>query len=74
MDLSNDGPHSLTSDLNNGSNLSERLSRNSSQSGGSSSTSSTSVEKLKMLDITRDKPIKVSVRVSVPVKDHPKVI
>lgn len=26
-----------------------------------------------MLDITRDKPIKVAVRVAVPVKDHPKV-
>lgn len=27
-----------------------------------------------MLDITRDKPIKVAVRVVVPVRDHPKVI
>lgn len=27
-----------------------------------------------MLDITRDKPIKVAVRVAVPVRDHPKVI
>lgn len=26
-----------------------------------------------MLDITRDKPIKVAVRVAVPVRDHPKV-
>lgn len=31
-------------------------------------------EKSKMIDITRDKPIKVSVRVAVPVRDHPKVI
>lgn len=30
-------------------------------------------EKGKMLDITRDKPIKVAVRVVVPVRDHPKV-
>lgn len=30
-------------------------------------------EKSKMIDITRDKPIKVSVRVVVPTKDHPKV-
>ncbi|KAH8300176.1 hypothetical protein KR044_011061, partial [Drosophila immigrans] len=29
-------------------------------------------EKLKMLDITRDKPVKVSVKVAVPVRDHPK--
>jgi hypothetical protein len=26
-----------------------------------------------MVDITRDKPIKVTVRVIVPVRDHPKV-
>lgn len=26
-----------------------------------------------MVDITRDKPIKVSIRVAVPVRDHPKV-
>jgi hypothetical protein len=26
-----------------------------------------------MVDITREKPIKVSIRVSVPVRDHPKV-
>lgn len=32
-----------------------------------------SIEKSKMLDITRDKPIKVAVRVAVPVRDHPKV-
>lgn len=29
-------------------------------------------EKKKMLDITRDKPIKIAVRVQVPVRDHPK--
>lgn len=28
----------------------------------------------KMVDITRDKPIKVAVRVVVPVRDHPKVM
>ena len=28
----------------------------------------------RMVDITRDKPIKVAVRVQVPVRDHPKVI
>lgn len=27
----------------------------------------------RMVDITRDKPIKVSIRVAVPVRDHPKV-
>lgn len=27
----------------------------------------------KMVDITRDKPIKVTIRVVVPVRDHPKV-
>lgn len=26
-----------------------------------------------MLDITRDKPVKVAVKVAVPVRDHPKV-
>lgn len=26
-----------------------------------------------MIDITRDKPIKIAVRVAVPVRDHPKV-
>lgn len=36
-------------------------------------TGSISSEKSKMLDITRDKPIKVAVRVAVPVRDHPKV-
>ena len=30
-------------------------------------------ERTRMLDITRDKPIKVAVRVAVPVRDHPKV-
>lgn len=30
-------------------------------------------EKSKMIDITRDKPIKICVRVAVPVRDHPKV-
>jgi hypothetical protein len=29
-------------------------------------------EKSKMIDITRDKPIKIAVRVAVPVRDHPK--
>jgi hypothetical protein len=31
------------------------------------------VEQRRMVDITRDKPIKVTVRVIVPVRDHPKV-
>lgn len=26
-----------------------------------------------MLDITRDRPVKVAVKVAVPVRDHPKV-
>lgn len=30
-------------------------------------------EKSKMLDITRDRPVKVAVKVAVPVRDHPKV-
>jgi hypothetical protein len=30
-------------------------------------------EERRMIDITRDKPIKVTVRVVVPVRDHPKV-
>lgn len=34
--------------------------------------SSKSMEKLKMLDITRDRPVKVAVKVAVPVRDHPK--
>lgn len=34
--------------------------------------SSKSTEKLKMLDITRDKPVKIAVKVAVPVRDHPK--
>ncbi|XP_073846593.1 uncharacterized protein isoform X2 [Musca autumnalis] len=29
-------------------------------------------EKTKMLDITRDRPVKVAVKVAVPVRDHPK--
>lgn len=41
---------------------------------GSPSTVPHSYEKGKMIDITRDKPIKVTVRVAVPVRDHPKVI
>ncbi|CAO1408649.1 unnamed protein product [Diamesa tonsa] len=49
-----------------------------SKSGSSSSSSSPSsmphlpYEKSKMIDITRDKPIKIAVRVAVPVRDHPK--
>ncbi|XP_054089830.1 uncharacterized protein LOC105215959 isoform X2 [Zeugodacus cucurbitae] len=34
--------------------------------------STKSMEKLKMLDITRDRPVKVAVKVAVPVRDHPK--
>lgn len=34
---------------------------------------SKSGESRRMVDITRDKPIKVAVRVVVPVRDHPKV-
>lgn len=30
-------------------------------------------EKIKMLDITRDRPVKIAVKVAVPVRDHPKV-
>ncbi|TMW49393.1 hypothetical protein DOY81_005537 [Sarcophaga bullata] len=30
------------------------------------------LEKSKMLDITRDRPVKVAVKVAVPVRDHPK--
>ncbi|XP_037918277.1 branchpoint-bridging protein isoform X1 [Hermetia illucens] len=44
----------------------ERSSRNSGSAG------SITTEKMKMLDITRDKPIKVAVKVAVPVRDHPK--
>lgn len=33
----------------------------------------TRAEPRKMVDITRDKPIKVTIRVVVPVRDHPKV-
>lgn len=28
---------------------------------------------MKMLDITRDRPVKIAVKVAVPVRDHPKV-
>ncbi|XP_055636963.1 KH domain-containing, RNA-binding, signal transduction-associated protein 2 isoform X2 [Toxorhynchites rutilus septentrionalis] len=47
----------------------DRSSRNSNSSSGSPSVIH---EKKKMLDITRDKPIKIAVRVQVPVRDHPK--
>ncbi|XP_058448517.1 RNA-binding protein asd-2 isoform X2 [Malaya genurostris] len=47
----------------------DRSSRNSNSSSGSPSMLH---EKKKMLDITRDKPIKIAVRVQVPVRDHPK--
>ncbi|XP_055692428.1 KH domain-containing, RNA-binding, signal transduction-associated protein 2 isoform X3 [Lutzomyia longipalpis] len=53
----------------------DRSSRNSSSSDSSVFTSSvkgSSSEKSRLLDITRDKPIKVAVRVAVPVRDHPK--
>ncbi|XP_059226297.1 uncharacterized protein LOC106093636 isoform X1 [Stomoxys calcitrans] len=33
---------------------------------------SKTLEKTKMLDITRDRPVKVAVKVAVPVRDHPK--
>ncbi|XP_049280804.1 KH domain-containing, RNA-binding, signal transduction-associated protein 2-like [Anopheles funestus] len=47
--------------------------RSSRNSNSSSSGSPTVVhEKKKMLDITRDRPIKIAVRVQVPVRDHPK--
>lgn len=36
-------------------------------------TESKSNSDRRMVDITRDKPIKVAVRVVVPVRDHPKV-
>lgn len=44
-----------------------------SVTGSPSSMPHMPYEKSKMIDITRDKPIKVSVRVVVPTKDHPKV-
>ncbi|XP_055705334.1 KH domain-containing, RNA-binding, signal transduction-associated protein 2 isoform X1 [Phlebotomus papatasi] len=53
----------------------DRSSRNSSSSDSSvfsSSVKGSSSEKSRLLDITRDKPIKVAVRVAVPVRDHPK--
>ncbi|XP_058982148.1 uncharacterized protein LOC101888571 isoform X2 [Musca domestica] len=40
--------------------------------GGGSLGSGGSGEKTKMLDITRDRPVKVAVKVAVPVRDHPK--
>lgn len=42
-------------------------------SGSPSSMPHMPYEKSKMIDITRDKPIKIAVRVAVPVRDHPKV-
>ncbi|XP_058825287.1 RNA-binding protein asd-2 isoform X2 [Topomyia yanbarensis] len=47
----------------------DRSSRNSHSSSGSPSMMH---DKKKMLDLTRDKPIKIAVRVQVPVRDHPK--
>jgi len=41
--------------------------------GCSSARRSEGGEQRRMVDITRDKPIKVTVRVVVPVRDHPKV-
>jgi len=41
--------------------------------GSSSARRSEVGEQRRMVDITRDKPIKVTVRVVVPVRDHPKV-
>jgi KH domain-containing RNA-binding signal transduction-associated protein 3 len=55
------------------------LSTDSSSGSEKSSIGSSSVrrneagEQRRMVDITRDKPIKVTVRVVVPVRDHPKV-
>ncbi|XP_058062201.1 uncharacterized protein LOC131212377 [Anopheles bellator] len=48
----------------------DRSSRNSNSSSSGSPT--VAHEKKKMLDITRDRPIKIAVRVQVPVRDHPK--
>lgn len=55
--------------LADGSNISEKSLNGSSNArrGGDG------VEQRRMVDITRDKPIKVTVRVVVPVRDHPKV-
>ncbi|CRK92929.1 CLUMA_CG006522, isoform A [Clunio marinus] len=53
----------------------DRNMKNGSSGSNSSSPSSmphTPYEKSKMIDITRDKPIKIAVRVAVPVRDHPK--
>lgn len=44
-----------------------------SHPGSPSSMPHMPYEKSKMIDITRDKPIKIAVRVAVPVRDHPKV-
>lgn len=38
-----------------------------------STTARRESEHRRMVDITRDKPVKVTVRVVVPVRDHPKV-
>ncbi|XP_065077309.1 uncharacterized protein LOC135700654 [Ochlerotatus camptorhynchus] len=46
--------------------------RSSRNSNSSSDSPSVVHEKMKMLDITRDKPIKIIVRVQVPVREHPK--
>lgn len=37
------------------------------------SFSEKNIDNRRMVDITRDKPIRVAVRVVVPVRDHPKV-
>ncbi|KAG5680623.1 hypothetical protein PVAND_010117 [Polypedilum vanderplanki] len=52
----------------------ERIMKNGSGSNSSSPSSMPHMpyEKSKMIDITRDKPIKITVRVAVPVRDHPK--
>jgi KH domain-containing RNA-binding signal transduction-associated protein 3 len=57
--------HFLSTDSSSGS---ER-----SSIGSSSARRSEGGEQRRMVDITRDKPIKVTVRVVVPVRDHPKV-
>ena len=57
--------HFLSTDNSSGS---ER-----SSIGSSSARRSEGGEQRRMVDITRDKPIKVTVRVVVPVRDHPKV-
>lgn len=50
-----------------GTGYNHHKSKSSGGGGGSGST-----ESRRMVDITRDKPIKVAVRVVVPVRDHPK--